>query len=229
METTDDGNTHAEDTPLDTQEKQLVIRHSNPSSEPSDHVVDREIIDDDGDVLVQTNSKELLLSSKILALASPVFKAMFSPNFLEGSTAQSPQNPLQLPLPADDPDALSVLFHSLHFSSKRTFPKLGADLQLQIAQLADKYQCTSSISGESGKWLRSFSEGDYESSVLWTLSTIAFLMGHKDEFSKFTVKLVLGSTRAELDLSEPNAALPETFKGMCCVLCTPKFPDRNST
>ena len=221
METTNDETTHAGDSPPEIQEAELVILHSNRSceppeklSEPPDQATNREIIDDDGDVLVQTNSKELILSSKILALASPVFKAMFSPKFREGSTARSAQNPLQLPLPDDNPDALTVLFHTLHFSSKRTFSSLGADLQLQIAQLADKYQCIASISGESGRWLRSLSEGGYESSVLWTLSTIAFLMGHKDEFSKFTVKLVLGLTAMELDLSEPNAALPETIKGM---------------
>ena len=214
METADDGNTHAEDSPSETQEAGLAIWHPNRSGEPPDLVIDREIIDDDGDVLAQTKSKQMLVSSKILALASPVFKAMFSSNFLEGSTPRSVQNPLKLPLPDDDPDALAVLFHTLHFSSKRTFSNLSADLQLHVAQLADKYQCTASIAGESGRWLRSLSEGTYESSVLWTLSTIAFLMGHKDDFSKFTVKLVLGSTTAELDLAAPNAALPETIKGM---------------
>ena len=219
MDIAGDANTHAEDSPLNAQETELLIWHSNRSDQTSDQVIDREIIDDDGDVLVQTNSKEMLVSSKILALASPVFKAMFSSNFLEGTTIRSAQNPLQLPLPDDDPDALVVLFHTLHFSSKRTFPSLGADLQVQIAQLADKYQCTASICGESRGWLGSLSDGDYESSTLWTLATIAFLMGHKDEFSDYTRKLLLGSTAAELDLSAPIPAFPaKTIKGMSRVL-----------
>ena len=218
MDAYDGGNTHAKDSPLDAQEADLVDWHSNrweqPSEQPSDQFRDREIIDDDGDVLVQTISKELLVSSKILALASPIFKGMFNSKFLEGKTIRSTQNPLQLPLLDDDPDALAVLCHTLHYSSKRTFLNLGADVQLQIAQLAGKYQCTTSISGESGRWLRSLSEGDYEASKLWTLSTIAFMMGHKDEFSNYTAKLVLGATAAELDLSAPSSALPETIKGM---------------
>ena len=213
METTDDGSIRAEDSPLEAQEAELVIRHSNRSYQPSDQVIDREIIDEDGDILVQTSSKELLISSKILTLASPVFKAMFNSKFLEGSTIRSVQNPLELPLPDDDPDALSVLFHTLHFSSKRKFLKLGADLHLDVAQLSDKYECTTSISGESGRWLRSLSESDHESSILWKSSTIAFLMGHMDEFSNFTAKLVLKSTAAELDHTAPNSALPETLKG----------------
>ena len=83
MDAADDGNTHAEDTPSDAQEAQLVILHSNRSDQPLDHVTDLEIIDDDGDVLVQTSSKEMLVSSKILALASPVFKAMYNSNINE--------------------------------------------------------------------------------------------------------------------------------------------------
>ena len=214
MEAADNGSIYVEDTPLEAQEAELVIRHSNRSCEPPNQVIDREIIDDDGDVLVQTGSKELLVSSKILALASPVFKAMFNSKFLEGSTIRSTQNPLELPLPDDDPDALAVLFHTLHFSSKQKFLRLGADLQLHVAQLSDKYDCTASISGESGRWLRSLSEGDHDTSILWTSSTIAFLMGHMDEFSNFTAKLALKLTAAELDHTAPNSALPETFKGM---------------
>lgn len=214
METNDDGNIHTVDSPARAQEAELVIRHLNRSHQPSDRVIDREIIDEDGDVLVQTSSKELLVSSKILALASPVFKAMFNSKFLEGSTIRSVQNPLELPLPDDDPDALAVLFHTLHFSSKWKLLKLGADLQLDVAQLSDKYDCTISMYGESGRWLRSLSESDHESSTLWKSSTIAFLMGHIDEFSNLTAKLVLKVTAAELDLTAPNSALPETLKGM---------------
>ena len=214
METTDPANVHVEDSPLEAQSAQLVIRHPNRSYQPSDQVIHREIIDEDGDVLVQTKAKELLVSSKILALASPVFKAMLNSNFLEGSTGRSVQHPLQLPLPDDDPDALTVLFHTLHFSSKRKFLKLGADLQLDIAQLSDKYDCAASISGESRRWLRSLSESGPDSSILWNMSTIAFLMGHIDEFSNATAKLALNSTAAVLDDTAPSSALPETLKGM---------------
>lgn len=224
MEATDGGNNHAEDTPVEEQEDKLVIL--NGSSELPDEVIDRDIIDEDGDVLVKTNSNEMLVSSKLLALASPVFKAMFNSKFREGSTIRSVQKPLELPLPDDNPDALTVLFHTLHFSSKRTFHSLGADLQLHVAQSADKYQCTTSISGESGRWLRSLSKSDQATSTLWTLSTIAFLMGRTDEFSNITAKLVLKSTAAELDHAAPNSALPETFKGMPQILSTPKLSSR---
>jgi len=183
-------------------------------------VIDREIINESGNILIQTSSKELLILSKILALASPVFKAMLNLKFLEGITIRSVHNPLELPLPDDDPDALAVLFYTLHFSSQRKFPKLGADLQLDVTYLSDKYDCITSIYGESGRWLRSLSESesDHESPMLWKLSTIAFLIGHVDEFSNLTTKLVLNLTAAELNRTTPNSALPETLKGMSGVL-----------
>jgi hypothetical protein len=46
------------------------------------------MIDPDGDVLLQVGSSEpkahLLVSSKVLSLASPVFAVMLSPQFKEG-------------------------------------------------------------------------------------------------------------------------------------------------
>lgn len=188
-----------------------------------DQVIDREIVDKDGDVLVQTRSKEVLVSSNILALASPVFKAMFNSRFLYGSTSRSVQTPLKLPWPDDHPDALAVLFHTIHFSSKRKFLELGVDLQLDVAQLSDKSHCTTSIYGESGRWLRSWSESGHESSVLWKLSSIAFMLGHVDEFSNLTAKLVSKLTAAELDDIVPDPALPEALRGMSSVLSTPKL------
>ena len=214
METADDGNIHAEDTPLEGREAELVTWRPNPLSETPDQVIDREIIDDDGDVLLQTNSKQFLVSSKILEIASPVFTAMFNARHLKLTTPRSVQNPLKVVLPGNDLDAWAVLLHTLHFSSKRTFLNPGADLQLRVAQISDGYQCKISISGKSGRWLRSLSGSDYGTRMLWRSSTIAFLKDHMEEFSNFTANLALKSTAAELDHVTPNTALSETLKGM---------------
>ena len=219
MAATYEGETRAVESPPAAQGVDFVIQQSsNCSPQPSDQAVDREIIDEDGDVLVQSGSKELLVSSKILALASPVFKAMFNSKFLEGSTIRNTQCPLQLPLPEDDPDALAVLFHILHFSSKRKFLTLEVDLQLELVKLSDKYDCTTSISGESGRWLRFLSENNQEPSSLWKSSTVAFLMGHAVEFANFTARLALILTAAELDDAIPTSTLPDSLKGLSCPL-----------
>ena len=232
MDTTSDGNIHATDLLLDAQEAELVIQHSDSLYEypPSDQVISREVIDEDGDVLIQTSAKEFLVSSKILALASPIFKIMFnSKDFREGSTDRSVRNPLKISLPYDGPDALSVLFHTLHFSSKWKSLKLGADLQLELARISDKYDCTTSIYGESERWLRSMNEDDHESSVLWKLSNVAFLMDHIGEFSNLTAKLALKLSVAELEHTTLHPTLPETMKSMSSFISTRKLPCRNRT
>jgi hypothetical protein len=175
--------------------------------------IDRDIIDEDGDVLVQADSKELLVSSKILILASPVFKAMLKSKFRKGRTTRSTQHPLKLPLPDDNPDALTVLFHILHFSPKRKRLEPDVDLQLELAQLADKYDCMASIHAESEQWLHSLTEVDHEPSVLWKLSTIAFLISHTEEFATFTAKLALTLSAAELDDATLHPSFPVSFKG----------------
>ena len=200
------------------------MQHSDSSYQPSDQVFDREVIDEDGDVLVQTSTKEFLISSKVLSLASPVFKAMFNSKFLEGSTIRSAQNPLELSLLDDNPNALAVLFHNLHFSSEWKSLKLGVDLLLDVAQLSDKYDCTTSIAAESGRWLNSLRESDHRPlSVVWKLSTIAFLMGHINEFSRLTLDLVYNLSAAELDHTTLNSHLPENLKGMSRKSSTSSF------
>lgn len=110
--------------------------------------IEREVLDEDGDVLIKSGFKEFLVSSKILTLASPVFKAMFRSGFIEGTTVRSAEHPLELPLSDDNPDALTVLLHILHFSPSRKCLKSDVDLQLELAQLSKKYDCIASISAE---------------------------------------------------------------------------------
>jgi len=41
-------------------------------------------LDHSGDIILKVGDKSLLVSSKILTIASPVFRAMFGPHFQEG-------------------------------------------------------------------------------------------------------------------------------------------------
>lgn len=44
----------------------------------------RDIYDENGDLLVKSDSKQFLVSSKVLELASPVFETIFKSCFREG-------------------------------------------------------------------------------------------------------------------------------------------------
>jgi hypothetical protein len=101
---------------------------------------------DDGDVV------ELLVSSKVLSLVSPVFKAMFCGSFKEavdlseGSSSKSGKH-TTISLSADDGVAFRELCYKLHFKDivpplyqvDKTFTSLGLE---NLAIICDKYQCS---------------------------------------------------------------------------------------
>jgi BTB/POZ domain len=201
----------AMDSPPAPQETEAVIdKLSKGSMQSLDQAVaDRDIIYEDGDVLIIFGSRELLVSSKALSIASPVFKTMFNSRFIEGTMVRSVQNPLKLPLPEDDPDAVAALVESLHFSAKRKF--LGYDVELEVVQLCDKYDCTTSLYGLSGPWNCVPDEGK-RSAYLWQRATIAFSMGNPEAFASSTVKLALKLTRAEIEAATLPTMLPASLK-----------------
>lgn len=139
---------------------------------------------------------------------------MFKSKFLEGCSIRNTQQPLELPLPDDDPSALTVFLHTLHFSAKRSFSRVGVDLQLEVAKLADKYDCTTAINGDSGRWLRSLSEDDCNPLTLSKLSAAACLLGHTGPFSDFTAKLAVKTTVAELYDVMQESSLSDCLKGL---------------
>ena len=94
----------------------------------------------EGDLVIRAGAGEELVlirvHSTFLNMASPVFRAMFGPNFLEGLTRYTADRPLRLQ--DDDPTAMLDLFALLHHQYSEP-PPLSRFPQLVI--VADKYQC----------------------------------------------------------------------------------------
>ena len=70
-------------------------------------------LDPQGDIVLSVGEKRLLSSSKVLSLASPVFRAMFGSQFSEGRRLSTTQ-PGEIPLTDDDPEVffyLASIFH----------------------------------------------------------------------------------------------------------------------
>ncbi|KAL8948269.1 MAG: hypothetical protein Q9222_005528 [Ikaeria aurantiellina] len=121
----------------------------------------REAADPDGDVdFVLAPNKEsgspstIQVSSKVLSLASPVFRALFQPHFKEG-LALSSFKPVQISLPEDNDDAMTWLCHALHHRSGLNHePEI--DICEQVACLCDKYRCTEALLPWSRTWSRAW-------------------------------------------------------------------------
>lgn len=104
----------------------------------------------DGDIILALpQNLYIRVSSAVLSLVSPVFKAMLGPRFKEGHVPRSSDQPIEIPLPEDDGITMKHLCLLLHGRTgdsyshgDRTFPtQLHA-----LAVLADKYDCVEAIS-----------------------------------------------------------------------------------
>ena len=92
----------------------------------------------------------ITLSSKHLAVASPVFSRMFQLGFKEGS--QLATGDLELSLPEDDSDAMLVFLHVIHGRVRSVPRALSLSKLVQLALLADKYDCAEPLGLFVGMW-----------------------------------------------------------------------------
>ena len=110
-------------------------------------------VDPDGDVYLVLPGKEMRVSSKVLSVASTVFKALLSPKFLEGQ-ALSSQLPGRVALPDDDAEAMLVICKVLHHCYHFSIPNPKLEFMVKVAIASDKYDCTAAMSQWSSVQLR---------------------------------------------------------------------------
>lgn len=71
-----------------------------------------------GDVIFEVGMSEeqrrIQVSSALLTMPSTAFVALLGPHFREGRNLGDAQNPATIPLPEDEPEAMSDLFFLLH-------------------------------------------------------------------------------------------------------------------
>jgi hypothetical protein len=177
----------------------------------------RVIIDPDGDILLQLHqeqpcednldekmrdikleAQELTVSSKVLSLASPVFKAMISGKFKESielAEAKASSKPYALPLPETDAEAIIILCRILHYSLYNIPEKLTTVCLEKLAFLCDKYQCTSAMKYCGGLWLRDwllvYEKEDPSIDDLCRLLIFAYVIDLPYEFLGIAWKLFL--------------------------------------
>ncbi|KAF8865160.1 hypothetical protein BDZ45DRAFT_581276 [Acephala macrosclerotiorum] len=81
----------------------------------------------------------MLVSSKHLVLASPVFKAMFRSGFQECQILQS-QGRVEVDLPDDDPAAFQILLNVIHGHVRKVPDEVNLETMTKLSILVDKYQ-----------------------------------------------------------------------------------------
>jgi hypothetical protein len=155
-------------------------------------------IDRQGDVTLQLTKnlpdgaegdiRSILVSSKVLELASPVFAAMLSPRFREGQrSASGTLDPI--PLPDDDAEAMTVLCQILHFNYSVLPDKVELELFKNLALLCDKFDCVTPLRFVSEQWL-SMWESTMDNKNLETLLFISYVFDRAERFASLSTRIV---------------------------------------
>lgn len=102
----------------------------------------------------------MLVSSKHMTLASPVFDAMLSDGrFKEGSELLA-NGHVEIELPDDDPVAFAIIANVIHHRNKMVPGELPFQLLTEVAILTEKYQLFSTMQWVSCHWMSKLSRDE---------------------------------------------------------------------
>lgn len=194
------------------------------SSEPTqeEESLYLEELDHDRDIVIVIGSRPLatlrrfLVSSKILSLASPVFKKLFSSHFLEGALVATQTRP-EIPLHEDDPTVMGIIFSFLHYQEPDIEVEVDAKMFANIAVHCDKYDCVVAIRPWITVWFGKTQWNEANpTEELGFLLTASHLMRSSVYFSKFSQKAQVHLTMGFASKWDEYAVmdmLPRAIKG----------------
>ncbi|CAI6292258.1 unnamed protein product [Periconia digitata] len=145
------------------------------------------ILDSDGDLEVKCFDQatqattSFLVSSKILQLASPVFRCMFKPQYKEGQQLLQADRPAVV-LEGDDAPLMETIFKILHHGSDIRTTNVDPRTLVRLAIISDKYDLTETLRVWSAFWFRLIPDNDATSEELGFLLLASWLFKDMQKF-----------------------------------------------
>lgn len=165
-------------------------------------------IDPSGDVLLKIGPSgqpyfKLLVNSRVMSFASPVFAAMFGGHFAEGQDLSSAR-PREVSLPEDDPFSMEILCNIAHMKVSELPAEMEHTALAEFAILCDKYRCIDTVRSSCRVWTIDLLK-DKEHSKFEKLLFVAYLTYHTSsprlqDFS-FAIMTRLGSRGLLMNLA----------------------------
>lgn len=160
----------------------------------------------------------MLVSSRHMMLASPVFRAMLDGNFKEGCDLTS-NGKVQVPLPDDDPAAFAIVLDIIHGHNRRVPREVDLELLTEISILVDKYRMVEAVEFFAESWIEGLKPGlpkKYwsEKQNVHKLIGISWVFDRSSEFKSMT-KITGTSTGAGLvDDVDDRLPIPTIILGI---------------
>lgn len=150
-----------------------------------------EAIEPNGDLTIVCKETSFLVSSYILSLASPVFKAMLSGGFKEGLAIQNtrPGDTAEINLPEDNADAFRIFADLSHHRYDSIPDQPDLDTLEALAVVVDKYECIPLVKHQATAWLN-HGLSNRSSEELWRLLDFAFALNSQECVTKIAHILV---------------------------------------
>lgn len=152
-----------------------------------------------GDLVLQVSSDagiaRFKVSSQVLCIASPVFRAMLGPssNFKEACelrAAAADAQPYVLSLGEDDPQALAVVLNALHLQGSKVPISISFQNLVDLAIICDKYDCAPGVTLWADVWTEVWKNYALEPGFeRWLF--IAWTFGIDEIFMSLSRKLIL--------------------------------------
>lgn len=156
----------------------------------------RATIDPDGDLVLEVQGRELLVSRKVLCLSSSVFRAMLRNGsaFIESTGPVISDDGLQhIRLQEDDYEAMRIMTNVIHLQHDWVPTKISFEFLDALAILCDKYDLRKCLGLWPQKWSKPWnefvSEPGYER---WLF--IALVFRNKASFTQISKHLMLAKT-----------------------------------
>lgn len=113
----------------------------------------------------------------------------------------------ELVLPEDHPYALIVICKLVHFCCNDVPESVDVDILIEVATLADKYECTGAVRLIARQWMRTLADKTVDRNAVPfdKLSLAAFLLRDPSYFEEMGTNLLLHTTSHERPEGLPSA------------------------
>ena len=146
-------------------------------------------LDSHGDITLNvingTDRRSFLVSSHVMRLASPVWKAMLTGGFAESRKAV-------ISLEEDDPDALLIVLLAAHLQHRQLPKELTFDQIVKLAVICDKYDTATVVRPFLHQWISPYQSNCLEAGHEQWLS-VAWAFGYTENFKDIADCLVRSS------------------------------------